>query len=109
MAEIAEKIVIAWQRAASELEFEFTTPFSVLTPDHRRAEYLGLVHGFGRSGGTLLRVLQLGEMSQPEVLNDDYLVAKLADNYIEYHPWLFQETLRKWGWRGVEERRPKWC
>jgi hypothetical protein len=108
MAELAEQLIAAWQQAAGDLGFRFTSPIYLVTPDQRRASYLGLVHEFGRRKGTLLRILQLGEMTGTEVFDDDHLVVKLGTRHATYERWLFAQTLRDWGWRGPAERRPAW-
>ncbi|MGI8602481.1 MAG: hypothetical protein ACR2OZ_05730 [Verrucomicrobiales bacterium] len=108
MAEIAENIVMAWQQAAREFGLQFTAPYHYVLPDERRANYLGLVHGFGRPRGTLLRVLQLGELSGLEPLDEHFVVAKLGSRHAAFHRWLFLETLREWGWCGTLADRPHW-
>ncbi len=108
MAELPELITAAWQTAARELHIEFVTPWHAVTPDARRQSYLGLIPGFGRSGGTAIRVFQIGELSDAHPLDDNPMVAALSDQFGHYEPWLFKTTLRKWGWAGPPEKKPDW-
>ncbi len=108
MTELDERLVKAWKFAAVELGFEFVAPYHVLTPDHRRLSYLGLVRHFGGTVGTLVRVLQLGELSLREHIDDDFLVARVGERHSRYDEAVFRATLADWGWRGPAGLRPKW-
>lgn len=107
-AELGDLLVEAWRRAERELGLTFTSPWHLVSPDQRRVTYLGLVHGFGGTRGTLVRVLQLGEVSGDEMIDDEFLVAKLGTRHSSFDRWLFVETLRQWGWRGPPQNRPEW-
>lgn len=108
MAELSERLVTAWKLAAAELGFRFQTPYHILTPDHRRVTYLGLVGGFGGTTGTLLRVLNLGELSVFEEIDSTLCVAKLGERHSSYDPLIFRGTLVQWRWRGLPSERPAW-
>jgi hypothetical protein len=108
MPDLAERLIAAWRQAGVDLGIEFLAPYHVITPDHRRLDYLGLVRHFGGGVGTLLRVLQLGELSTHAVIDGDFHVAKLGDRHIHYDPLVFRGTLIQWGWTGPPERRPCW-
>jgi hypothetical protein len=108
MAELSERLVTAWQQAAQDLGIEFVAPYHFLTADHRRVSYLGLVRYFGGATGTLLRVIQLGELSVHQELDRDYHVAKLGERHSRYEPLVFRGTLLEWGWTGPSDRRPSW-
>jgi hypothetical protein len=107
-AELSERIIAAWRQAATDLGLSFTTPWHVLTLDHRRVSYLGLVHDFGGTKGTLLRVLQLGELSIYEELDRDLHVAKLGERHAVYDRLVFRGTLLEWGYTGPPSQRPAW-
>jgi hypothetical protein len=108
MAELSERLVAAWQQAALDLGIDFVAPYHILTADHRRVSYLGLVRHFGGATGTLLRVIQLGELSVHEEIDRDFHVAKLGERHCRYEPLVFRGTLLEWGWTGPPELRPGW-
>jgi hypothetical protein len=108
MPELDERLTAAWQQAGRDLGIDFVAPYHLLTPDHRRVSYLGLVRHFGGGTGTLLRMLQLGELSFHEELDRDFHVAKLGERHARYDPLLFRGTLLQWGWTGPPAERPEW-
>jgi hypothetical protein len=110
MPDLTESIRTAWRQAAQDLGFRYTERFAWVTPDSRRMEYLGLVHGFGRSRGTLVRVMQLGEFPGSSPLDEDYLVAKLGGRFAAYDRDLWMRTLTDWGWHpeANPRERPSW-
>ncbi len=108
MAELGDRIISAWRRAAADLGISFTTPWHTLTADHRRVSYLGLVHGFGGLTGTVVRPLQLGELRLYEELDRDLHVAKLGERHAVYDPLVFRGTLLEWGYTGPPSQRPSW-
>jgi len=108
MAELGDRIINAWRQAAVDLGIAFTTPWHLLTPDHRRVTYLGLVHGFGGRTGTVIRSLQLGELRMYDELDRDLHVAKLGARHAVYDPLVFRGTLLEWGYTGPPSRRPAW-
>ena len=108
MAELGDRIISAWRRAAADLGISFTTPWHTLTADHRRVSYLGLVHGFGGLTGTVVRPLQLGELRLYEELDRDLHVAKLGERHAAYDPLVFRGTLLEWGYTGPPSQRPLW-
>lgn len=108
MAELGDRIISAWRRAAADLGISFTTPWHTLTADHRRVSYLGLVHGFGGLTGTVVRPLQLGELRLYEELDRDLHVAKLGERHAVYDPLVFRGTLLEWGYTGPASQRPSW-
>jgi|GEM_PF-2899335 len=107
-AELSERIVSAWRQAAADLDLTFTSPWHVLTLDHRRVSYLGLVHGFGGTTGTLIRMLNLGELSIYHELDRDLHVAKLGERHAVYDRLVFRGTLLEWGYTGLASQRPAW-
>jgi hypothetical protein len=108
MAELSERIIAAWHQAAADLNFTFTSPWHVLTLDHRRVTYLGRVHGFGGTQGTLIRLLHLGELSVYEEFDRDLHVAKLGERHASYDRLVFRGTLIEWGYSGPPSQRPTW-
>jgi hypothetical protein len=108
MAELGERIVTAWRQAAADLGVSFAAPWHILTLDHRRVSYLGLVRGFGGHTGTLIRVIQLGELSIYEEIDRELHVAKLGERHAVYDPLVFRGTLIEWGYTGLPSQRPVW-
>jgi hypothetical protein len=108
MAELGARIVAAWHEAAGDLGISFSAPWHVLTPDHRRVSYLGLVRGFGGTTGTLVRMIQLGELSTHEEVDRELHVAKLGDRHAVYDRLVFRGTLIEWGFTGPAAQRPDW-
>jgi hypothetical protein len=108
MAELGDRIIGAWRQAAAELGISFTTPWHTLTLDHRRVSYLGLVRGFGGRTGTVVRLLNLGELSVYDELDREIHVAKLGERHASYDPLVFRGTLLEWGYSGPPSQRPAW-
>jgi len=108
MAELELRLTAAWHQAAADLGLTFTAPWHLLTPDHRRTTYLGLVHHFGGTKGTLLRTLHLGELSLYDRFEPDLHVAKLGPRHATYDRLLFRSSLIEWGYTGPPSRRPPW-
>jgi len=108
MAELAHRIVAAWNQAAADLGIDFTSPWHTLTLDHRRISYLGLIHGFGGTTGTVIRLLHLGELSVYEPIDREFHVAKLGSRHAVYDPLVFRGTLIEWGYTGPASRHPHW-
>jgi hypothetical protein len=108
MAELGDRIIAAWRHAEVDLGVTFATPWHVLTLDHRRVTYLGLVRGFGGNTGTLIRILNLGELSIYEETDRDLHVAKLGDRHAVYDRLVFRGTLLEWGYTGPPSQRPAW-
>jgi hypothetical protein len=95
---LADNITRAWQRAADDLGFAWEPNFHWFSPDSRRHTYLGRARPFGRSGGVLVRILQLGEFPGTTIL----------DRFSEYRRAIWVETLREWGWKGPADKIPAW-
>ncbi len=108
MADLADRVVAAWRLAAADLGVSFTAPWHVLTLDHRRVSYLGLIRGFGGATGTVLRLIHLGELSIYEEIDREFHVAKLGERHAVYDPLVFRGTLIEWGYTGPSAQRPPW-
>lgn len=93
MTSTEAKVVGAWREAAATLGVRFTTPFTITLPDGTRQECLGLVHQFGRRGGTIIAVI--GEPSEPSdpLTTDDYFWSILGQSYCSFDRQLFMDTL----------------
>jgi hypothetical protein len=111
MTEIESKVVEAWRQAARELGIQFTSPFTATTRGGKRVECIGLVHHFGRRGGTIISVLH-----QPSSLsdlvgkwqNEEYFISVLGSGYGNYNRQLFVDTLDDWQFFGPDSARPEW-
>jgi hypothetical protein len=103
MPDITEDYREAWRQAAADLGFALTMPYAWLTPDSRAMNYIGLVRGFGRRRGVLLRIMSLGEFPGLTPLDDDHLVLKMGSTFVRYDRDLWLATLRDWGWAGMGE------
>ena len=108
MTELAERTQRAWLRAAEDLQFQWVPQFVRMTPDARGLSYLGLAKHFGAPGGAMVRIMQLGEFPGLTAWDENYVVAKIGDQFADYDRRLWQETLSKWGWEGPAEKRPDW-
>jgi len=108
MTEIELKVVQAWQQAARDLGFQFTSPVTVTTSDGGCFEALGLVHQFGRRIGTLISIIR--EPTQPPHLpsDDSYFISSLGTRYCNYERQLFIDTLNDWQFFGSANDRPGW-
>lgn len=117
MSELRAQIAAAWHKAASELQFRFTSPYSTTLKNGATVHSLGLVHGFSAAFGTLIFVegeerLFLVEgnerLFRAEDFPDEYGWSILSDMYAKYERKLFVETLDEWGWFGPKEHAPSW-
>lgn len=107
MTDTEAKVVAAWKEAAADLGIQFSSPF-VITSNSRSHEYLGLVHGFGRRVGTLIRVLHEPSERVPHPQGDDYYWSALGAGYGRYDRQYFIDTLDDWQFFGPESERPDW-
>ena len=108
MTKIEAKVVAAWKEAATDLGFQFTSPFIHTLPDGNRQEYLGLVHHFGRRVGTLISVLHEPSENFAYSTNEDYFWSKLSPGYGIFKRDSVIETLNDWGYFGPAQNRPYW-
>jgi hypothetical protein len=96
----------AWREAAKELGVEFTSPFNAVTPAGR-LDFLGLVHGFGRRGGTLICLRGREPSPAQSVDSERFAISVLTNSYARYDRALFAETMNDWQWCG-EGNPPSW-
>lgn len=108
MNELERRICSAWRRASEDLGVQFSAPFAVMTPSGQSYAYLGLVHDFGRSRGTLICMIEGDCPKLPVDLEGEYGVSLLGDSYAVYERQLFEPTLSDWGWCGPADQRPSW-
>jgi hypothetical protein len=108
MTEIELKVVQAWQQAAIDLGFQFTSPVTVTTPDGGCFEALGLVHQFGRRIGTLISILGEPPQQSRHLSDDSYVMSSLGTRYCNYERQLFVDTLNDWQFFGSATDRPRW-
>jgi hypothetical protein len=108
MTDKEAKVVAAWKQAANILGVQFTSPFTISSPNGTRQEYLGLVHQFGRRIGTIIAVI--GEPSDPPdpEITDDYFWSILGESYCEFDRQLFVDTLDDWKFFGPSHEQPQW-
>jgi hypothetical protein len=102
------RVVAAWKEAAADLGVRFTAPFVLTLPDGRKQEHLGLVHQFGRPGGTLISVLHEPSESIWHPADDNYFMSILGPGYVRYERQKFIDTLDDWQFLGPESERPEW-
>ena len=102
------KMCEAWQEAAHELGFEFTTPFTVIV-DGQPFTYLGLVHNFGGAKGTLVGTMSWGTGLEDHPTPEGFYLSLLnPSSYITFERENFIDTLDDWGWFGPEDKKPSW-
>jgi hypothetical protein len=108
MTDTEAKVVAAWKKAADDLGIKFTSPFVVTLQDGRQHEHLGLVHQFGRSIGTIIKVLHEPSHNTPHPEGDGYFCSILGSGYGRYERQAFINTLDDWQFFGPENERPPW-
>lgn len=108
MTDTEAKVVAAWKEAATDLGFEFTSPFVVTLPDGSCHEHLGLVHRFGRRIGALISVHHEPSEKTPRPVGDDYFWSILGPIYKRYERQSFIDTLDDWQFFGPQSERPDW-
>jgi hypothetical protein len=109
MTRIESKVIAAWQQAATDLGFQFTSPFVGHDSNGKRFEALGLVHQFGRHIGTLISVG--GEPSADiEYPSDNNFTWSCLGRtgYVRYERQMWIDTLNDWQFVGSESERPSW-
>jgi hypothetical protein len=108
MTEAESRVVEAWREAARDLGIRFTAPFTFTSPDGKRFDCLGLVHFFGRRGGTVVSVIGEPSSKVPVPLGEEYFRSQLAAGYGEYRRQSFIDTLDDWQFFGPDSERPAW-
>ncbi len=107
MTKIEAKVVAAWREAATDLGFQFTSPFTITASDGHRFEALGLVHQFGETIGTLISAEPAAEPYPP--VGDGYGVSYLDPSaYGRYDRAEWIEMLDDWGFWGEAPAAPTW-
>lgn len=107
MTERESKVVAAWQEAAADLGFRFTSPYVATSTGGLQFEALGLVHEFGGHIGTLISAEPEADLYPP--VGDGYGVSYLAwDGYSRHDRDSWIEMLADWGFWGEPSRTPSW-
>ena len=108
MTEVESRVVEAWREAARDLGIRFTAPFTLTSAEGKQFDCLGLVHHFGRQGGTLISVIGEPSSKTPVPAGEEYFRSQLAEGYGEYRRQSFIDTLDDWQFFGPESERPAW-
>jgi hypothetical protein len=111
MTEPSEEVALsaAWEEAARDLGFRFTSGFVDTLSDGRRIRYAGLVDDFGAPKGALLAVYRRGHTLAEYPHSEGYFVSMLNPaSYTRYDRQFFIDTLNDFGWFGPDEQRPAW-
>jgi hypothetical protein len=107
---MADLLIAAWQRAATDLGIEVTAPFFV---DSARGESdvecVAYVPHFGSENGTIViaRTSPLEPLHSIVRARGIFLSILDEDSYEVYDRELFVETLNDWGWFGSQSP-PSW-
>ncbi len=108
MTELEERVCSAWRQACADLGVQFSAPFVATATDGLSHAYLGLVHNFGGTRGTLICMTD-GECPKlPMDSTTGYYLSLLGESYAVYERQLFVDTLNDWGWCGPADQRPPW-
>jgi hypothetical protein len=110
MTETESKVVEMWRKAADDLGFRFSSPFTIVTRSGQRIEAIGFIHHFGRSIGTIISVMNQPSSFVPfdkTLLDEGYYFSTLG-GYGEYRRQLFVEILDDWQFFGSDSERPSW-
>ena len=95
-----------WQRAASELGFEFIAPFE-LTFSEEQFEYFGFVPKFGGKSGLVIVLGYDSRLVKTAQING-YAYSCLCESRDKYVAQDFIDVLNDWGWCRGGEDPPKW-
>lgn len=100
----------AWQHAATDLGFEFVSPFTFFDEAGRSHTCSGLVPHFGGPKGTLIVSQHDPDPDADEVgASLGYYTSALSPHYYySYVRETFMQTLADWGWYGPVSLRPSW-
>ena len=109
MTQIESRVVAAWRKAAADLGFQFTAPFSGHDSGGKHFEALGLVHRFGRRTGTLISVGGEPSADIDYPCDDDFTWSCLGrTGYARYDRQTWIDMLDDWQFIGPESERPAW-
>ena len=109
MTKIEAKVVAAWQEAATELGFQFISPFTATAHTGKKFEALALVSQYGGRIGTLISVG--GEPSADAMypMGEGYSESCLGrTGYLKYNRAEWIEMLCDWGFWGDPTSAPSW-
>lgn len=100
-----------WQKAASDLGLQITTPFSLVLSSGHRLQAILLICQFGGTKGMLVFASYDGIASHVnEIVDAGYGFSILDEpgEHEEYNREEYIELLSDWGWSGDDESRPTW-
>ena len=100
----------AWRTAATDLQFEFVSPYTFVDNEGNPHTCAGLLVHFGGPKGTLI-ISQYDDDAALDVVGPAlgfYTSALNPRAYEKYDRERFIDTLTDWGWYGDPEKRPAW-
>jgi hypothetical protein len=98
----------AFAEAASQLGFQFTSPFECGLASGAQVRAMGLVHEFGAPRGILLFLESMTPPNPSELKASGLGYSMLGSSYERYDEALFKATLNDWQYFGSFESRPCW-
>jgi hypothetical protein len=107
---VSDPLVEAWTAAARDLGLDIVAPFDLALPSGTRIRVPLLLRQFGaREGMLLVADSKILKEAEDELVESGYGYSVLGGGgYEQYARDMFIETLRDWGWSGLESEQPRW-
>uniref|UniRef100_UPI00404AD330 hypothetical protein n=1 Tax=Gelidibacter sp. TaxID=2018083 RepID=UPI00404AD330 len=96
------KFVIAWQKAANDLNLDIQFPNAI-----KNTDVTIYIKDYGSPNGMI--ITRIGcEINPSEIEDKELFHSFLSDTYEVYDRELFVDTLNDWGYYGEPSQKPDW-